>query len=89
MDVPASATRQYDNHIGGERVPPADGRRFESINPTTGEVWGRFAESGRADVDRAVRAARAAFDGPWGKLSPTRKGRLMMAWGDRIAENAE
>jgi len=89
MDVATPATRQYDNHIGGERVPPAEGRRFDSINPTTGEVWGRFAESGRADIDRAVKAARAAFDGAWGKLSPTRKGRLMMAWGDRIAENAE
>jgi acyl-CoA reductase-like NAD-dependent aldehyde dehydrogenase len=89
MDTATPGIRQYDNHIGGERVPPADGRRFDSINPTTGEVWGRFAESGRTDVDRAVKAARAAFDGPWGKLSPTRKGRLMMAWGDRIAENAE
>jgi acyl-CoA reductase-like NAD-dependent aldehyde dehydrogenase len=88
MDV-APATRQFDNHIAGERVPSADGRRFESVNPTTGEVWGHFAESGRADVDRAVKAARAAFDGPWGRLSPTRRGRLMMAWGERIAENAE
>jgi len=89
MDVATPATRQYNNHIGGERVPPAEGRRFDSVNPTTGEVWGRFAESGRADIDRAVKAARAAFEGPWGKLSPTRKGRLMMAWGERIAENAE
>ncbi|HET7400841.1 MAG TPA: aldehyde dehydrogenase [Usitatibacter sp.] len=79
----------FDNHIAGERVPPADGRRFTSINPTTGRAWAEFAESGRADVDRAVRAAHDAFAGPWSKLSPTRRGRLLMAWGDRIAENAE
>src|SRR5207237_10805314 len=81
--------RRLHNHSAGERSGPAEGRRFESINPTTGRVWGRFADSSRADVDRAVKAARAAFDGPWGRLSPTRRGRLMMAWGDRIAENAE
>jgi acyl-CoA reductase-like NAD-dependent aldehyde dehydrogenase len=89
MDVVAPRNRHFDNHIGGERIAPADGRRFDALNPTTGEVWGSFAESGRADVDRAVRAARAAFDGAWGKLSPTRRGRLLMAWGERIADNAE
>src|SRR3954469_258730 len=81
--------RVFDNYIAGEHVTPAEGKRFASINPTTGKVWGEFAESSRADVDRAVRAAQAAFMGPWSKLSPTRRGRLMMAWGDRIAENAE
>src|SRR3954467_12849476 len=79
----------FDNYIAGERVAPAEGQRFTSIDPTTGKPWGEFAESTREDVDRAVRAAQAAFTGPWGKLSPTRRGRLLMAWGDRIAENAE
>ncbi|HYC37432.1 MAG TPA: aldehyde dehydrogenase [Usitatibacter sp.] len=79
----------FDNHIGGERVKPAAGKRFTSINPTTGKPWGEFAESGPQDVDRAVKAARAALEGAWGKLSPTRRGRLMMAWGDRIAAAAE
>jgi acyl-CoA reductase-like NAD-dependent aldehyde dehydrogenase len=81
--------REYQNHIAGKGVPAADGRRFSSTNPTTGKVWGHFAESGRADIDAAVRAAASAFEGAWGKLSPTRKGRLMMKWGDLIAENAE
>src|SRR5437868_4278429 len=89
MDDAMREVRRFDNHIAGERIAPAEGRRFESINPTTGRVWGQFADSGRADIERAVKAARAAFDGPWAKLSPTRRGRLMMAWGDRIAENAE
>ncbi len=89
MDTATPEVREFDNHIAGERVAPADGRRFTSVNPTTGKAWGRFAESGRADVDRAVRAADSAFQGPWSRLSPTRRGRLMMAWGDRIAEHAE
>jgi aldehyde dehydrogenase (NAD+) len=89
MDTATEKPREYANHIAGKSVPASDGRTFESINPTTGKLWGRFAESGKGDVDAAVRAAAAAFEGPWGKLSPTRRGRLMMAWGDRIADNAE
>jgi acyl-CoA reductase-like NAD-dependent aldehyde dehydrogenase len=83
------ASPTYHNHIAGESVPALDGRTFTATNPTTGQPWGTFAESGRADVDRAVRAAAAALDGPWGKLSPTRRGRLLMAWGEKIAGNAE
>src|SRR6185312_14116755 len=89
MDTATPDIRRFDNHIAGERTPPADGRRFASINPTTGKTWGEFAQSGRADIDRAVRAARAAFEGPWARLSPTRRGRLLMGWGDRIADHAE
>ena len=50
----------FDNYIAGERVAPAEGKRFASINPTTGKVWGEFAESSRADVDRAVPSGRHA-----------------------------
>ena len=89
MDTVTAKLREYANHIAGKSVPASDARTFESTNPTTGKAWGRFAESGRADIDAAVRAAQGAFEGPWGKLSPTRKGRLMMAWGDLIAQNAE
>jgi len=70
-------------------VTAASGRSFQSINPTTGKVWGHFAESDAADVDGAVRAAAAAFAESWSSLSATRRGRLMMAWGERIAENAD
>src|SRR5512132_952273 len=80
----------YQNYITGADVPAADGRTFTSFNPTTGGVWGTFALAGPADVDRAVRAASAAFrTGPWGKLSPTRRGRLLMKWGYASAEHAD
>ncbi|HYM25050.1 MAG TPA: aldehyde dehydrogenase family protein, partial [Vicinamibacterales bacterium] len=80
----------YLNYIGGKDVASADGKTFTAFNPTTGAQWGTFALAGAPDVDAAVNAASRAFrDGPWGKLSPTRRGRLLMQWGERIAEHAD
>jgi len=79
----------YQNHVEGRPRGGEEGRSFHGVNPTTGCGWGRFVESGAVDIDVAVRAADRALRGPWGQLSPTRRGRLMMAWGDRIAGNAE
>jgi acyl-CoA reductase-like NAD-dependent aldehyde dehydrogenase len=90
MNSTTSAARPaYKNLIGGKEIASASGKIFTSQNPTTGTAWGTFAESDATDVDLAVKAATAALDGPWGKLSNTRRGRLMMAWGDKLAENAE
>ena len=52
--------RSFDHEIGGERVGPAEGERFETRNPATGAVLARVAQGSAADVDRAVAAARAA-----------------------------
>lgn len=79
----------YLNHISGRPTPGNAGQTFEAINPTTGSVWGRFVESNAADIDAAVAAASAAFAGPWRQLSATERGRLLMRWGDAIAEHAE
>jgi acyl-CoA reductase-like NAD-dependent aldehyde dehydrogenase len=89
MNINAKPARRFANYVNGEDQDGRQGETFESINPTTGAAFGRFVESSPADVDAAVQAARAAFDGPWRKLSPTRRGRLLMRWGDLIAENAE
>src|SRR6476620_112504 len=79
----------YANYIAGADAPAADGRTFTAFTPTTGGVWGTFALAAAAEVDQAVRAASTAFrEGPWGALSPTRRGRLLMKWGDVIAEHA-
>ena len=82
-------TPQFQNHIAGRAEPARAGRSFTSTNPATGAPWGRFADSDADDVDRAVRAAQAALDGEWGRLSNTRRGRLLMAWGERIAAHSE
>lgn len=89
MTIATQNDNAYDNHVGGQAVRPASGRRFVSINPTTGAEWGSFAESDAGDVDAAVQAAHDALTGPWGKLSATRRGRLLMAWGEKIASRAE
>jgi aldehyde dehydrogenase (NAD+) len=58
----------YGLFIGGEFVDSAKGAFFPTLNPATEEPLSQVSEAGAADVDRAVGAARAAFDGPWGKM---------------------
>ena len=58
----------YGLFIDGEFVDPADGASFKTVNPATEEVLADVAEAGAADVDRAVAAARAAYDGVWGRM---------------------
>lgn len=84
------AEREYDygNFIAGEEVKQAS-RTFLSHNPTTGKVWGRFVDSTAAEVAAAVESAHGAFKGPWAALSPTRRGRLLMAWGTKIVAEAD
>jgi aldehyde dehydrogenase (NAD+) len=64
-DVVSIAPR-YGLFIGGEFVPPADGGSFATLNPATEEPLAEVAQAGEQDVDRAVAAARAAYDGAWG-----------------------
>ncbi|MGW5867286.1 aldehyde dehydrogenase [Streptomyces sp. NPDC055239] len=76
--------------IGGTWVEPASGEYFESTNPATRQVLYRAARGNAADVDRAVAAARKAFEDPrWRDLSQTRRGHLLRRLGDLIADNAE
>src|ERR1019366_9670056 len=58
--------------INGAWVESASGKLFDTYNPATGEVLARVAEGDRADIDRAVTAARRAFEsGPWPRLKAT------------------
>jgi phenylacetaldehyde dehydrogenase len=76
--------------IGGEWVPAASGKTFETYDPATGEVLAHVAEGDEEDIDRAVKAARQAFDeGPWSSLKPSERGRLVHRIGDLIMEHAE
>ena len=68
----AKETREYRMLVGGAWVDALSSKTFESVNPYTGKVWATAPEAGEEDVDRAVRAAREAFDeGPWGKMTGT------------------
>ena len=61
--------KKIDHFIDGQFVPPDSGSYFPNLNPATGEEISKIAEGNSADIDRAVAAARRAFDGPWSGLS--------------------
>ncbi|HEY3788712.1 MAG TPA: aldehyde dehydrogenase family protein, partial [Urbifossiella sp.] len=71
--------------IDGKWVDSASGKTFDTINPSTGEVICRVAEGDKADIDLAVKAARRAFEsGPWSKMTPSDRGRLLNKLADAI-----
>ena len=70
--------------IGGRWEPAASGKTFETRNPATGEVLALVAEGDHADVDRAVAAARAAFEGPWRRMKPDERQALMHRFADLV-----
>jgi aldehyde dehydrogenase (NAD+) len=75
--------------VGGQWVDAASGRTFPSFNPSTGEVLAQIAEGDAEDADRAVAAARAAFDGPWRRMKPSERQRLLWELADAIEEHYE
>ena len=73
--------------IGGKRMPAADGKTFATVNPATGETLAHVAEAGVEDVERAVAAARAAFDeGPWPKWPAWRRAKILYKIASIISE---
>jgi phenylacetaldehyde dehydrogenase len=76
--------------IGGQWVSAASGKTFETPDPSTGETLAQIAEGDKEDINRAVRAAREAFDnGPWSKMTPSERGRLIWRIGDLILAHAD
>jgi len=77
-------------YINGDWADPASGDYFESFNPFTGKPWALVPRGNADDVDRAVGAAKQAFNsGEWPKLTPTARGHLLRRLGDLVAENAQ
>ena len=76
--------------IGGERLEAADGRTFDTLDPSTGRVIAPVAYAGAEDVDRAVRAAREAFDdGRWSGIAAAERTSAMLALADAIDAHAD
>jgi len=76
--------------IDGQAVDAASGRTFTTSNPATEEPICAVAEAGVEDVDRAVRAARAAFEsGPWPKMKPAERQRILSRLGDLVLERGD
>jgi acyl-CoA reductase-like NAD-dependent aldehyde dehydrogenase len=80
-----AVSTDYGLYIDGESVETAELREIRE--PATGEPLARAAMAAEADVDRAVAAARAALDGPWGKVGATERSRLLHALADAIQAN--
>ena len=77
--------RQTQLLIDGQWTPARSGKTFETINPATEEVIAQVAEADAADVEKAVLAARKAFDeGPWPRMNARERGRIMMRLADLI-----
>jgi betaine-aldehyde dehydrogenase len=75
--------------IGGEQVDAADGRTFDVVNPATGEVMATAPLGGPEDVDRAVTAAQAAFEGPWSTWSASKRGRTLQKFSGLVKQHLE
>ncbi len=76
--------------INNRWVEPAEGKYFETLNPATGKPIAKVAEGTAADIDKAVKAARAALENPaWKKMTPADRGRLLYKLADLVEENAE
>ncbi len=69
---------------------PAEGLWIDSENPANGDIWARVPDCRQADIDRAVAAARTAFaEGPWGRMLPAARGRVLRRIGDVISKHAD
>jgi (Z)-2-((N-methylformamido)methylene)-5-hydroxybutyrolactone dehydrogenase len=93
MTTPSSVIEPVLNHkdlfIGGQWLEAEGGRRFETENPYTRKPWASIADAGVSDVDLAVKAARAALEGPWGQMSGGQRARLMNKLADILERDAD
>jgi betaine-aldehyde dehydrogenase len=85
----ATATQTFKNFIDGESVDAAEGRTDPVVNPATGEEIAQAPSSTQADVDRAVKAARAAFEGGWATSTPAERSLAILKLADALEERAD
>ena len=94
MTMPASRPRLGPRKprlllIDGQHVPSASGRTFKTLNPATEQVIATVAEGNEADVDRAVAAARRAFEGPWRTMRASERGQILLRLADLMKQHAD
>jgi betaine-aldehyde dehydrogenase len=82
------ADLRFRNVIDGESVEAADGATYDLVNPATGEVYAAAPASTSEDVDRAMRAAEAAFE-TWGDTTPTERQRALLKIADALESRAD
>ena len=84
----AITTKTFKNFIGGEWVDAAAGETFETTSPANGETLGVFPRSGAEDVDRAVEAAKAAYE-EWRLVPAPRRGEILFRFGQLLADQKD
>jgi len=87
--MPMTSVMRKQLFINGEWRDAAGRKTLEVVNPATEEVIAEVASAEQADVDAAVAAARAAFDGPWSRLSARERGRIVWKIGEKLMEKAD
>lgn len=81
--------KRYAMYVNGEFVESRNGKWFPVVEPSTEEVLGEAPDADAKDVDRAVAAARAAFDGgAWPATTPVERGRILLRLAEKIRQNA-
>jgi phenylacetaldehyde dehydrogenase len=89
-NVAAFLAKRRPMLIGGRWVDAASGKTFPTYDPSTGEVLCQVAEGDREDIDRAVRAAREAFErGPWHRMTTSERGRMIWKLADLLEQHQE
>jgi betaine-aldehyde dehydrogenase len=83
------ALRELRNYVNGEFKASQEGKTLDVVNPSTGEAYATSPLSGSADVDEAMRAARAAFEGDWRDTTPSERMGVLLKMADAIERNAD
>jgi alpha-ketoglutaric semialdehyde dehydrogenase len=86
--VAVAGTKTFRNYVGGEWVDAVGGETFESLSPATGEPIGTFPRSGAEDVDRAVEAARAAFE-EWRLVPAPQRGETLFRFAELLKRHKD
>src|ERR1043165_4979125 len=84
----ATINKQYDLFINGKFVKPSSGKYFDTINPATEEKLSEVAEANAADVDKAVKAARNAYERVWKKMPASERAKYIFRISRMIQERA-
>ncbi|MFC9735092.1 aldehyde dehydrogenase family protein [Streptomyces roseolus] len=85
--MPEFVTGAHKLLIGGEWVEPASGKRIDVVNPATGGTLGSIAQGDSSDIDRAVKAARRAFEGEWSRRTPHQRRKLLLKVHDIVLDH--
>src|SRR3954452_2313416 len=81
--------RKYQLFIDGKWVDAESGKTFTTPNPATGQTLAEVAEADKADIDKAVEAARRAYEGKWSRMSARDRGRLLYKLSQLIEEHSD